>query len=111
MAIDPTKSGSVNPLSGSRVDQTGGNPSAAPAGQSRPTVPAADSTPQDDSVQLSPEALAAGQSPAVTSASGLSRDRLQEVLKRLTSGYYNSPQVTDRVARKVADELNGPGTA
>lgn len=109
MAIDPTKSGSVNPLSGPRVDQTGHH-AAGQAGQSRPTTSPDSSTP-DDSIQLSPEALAAGQTQGTTSASGLSRDRLQEVLKRLTSGYYNSPQVTDRVARKVADELNGPGTA
>ena len=112
MAIDPTKSGSVSPLNGARVDQTGGNHAAGAAGQSRPGAASTDSSAHDDRVQLSPEALAAGQTPGATSASGLSRDRLQEVLKRLTSGYYDSPKVTDQVARKVMDELRGPsGTA
>ncbi|HTS88788.1 MAG TPA: hypothetical protein VMG41_09885 [Gemmatimonadales bacterium] len=106
MAIDPTKSGSVNPTGGARVDQTGANHPAVPAGQARQTTPPG-SAPQGDQVQLSPEALAASNAEGTRSASGLSRDRLQEILQRLTSGYYNSPQVTAHVARKVAGELGG----
>lgn len=42
------------------------------------------------------------------SASGLSAERLQVILQRLTSGYYESAQVHDRVAHRVKDELAGP---
>jgi hypothetical protein len=108
MAIDPTKPGSINPLGGPRVDQTGGHQAARSSGGHRPASPATGQSSSDDTVQLSAEALAAGQTPGATSPSGLGRDRLQEVLKRLTSGYYDSPKVTDHVARKVADELQRP---
>ena len=109
MAIDPTKSSGVNPASGSRIDQAGGNQSARQSGQVRAvgSAPAGDAGQPDDTVQLSAEARDANQAGATTSASGLGQDRLHEILKRLTSGYYDNPQVIDKVARKVGDELGG----
>lgn len=114
MAIDPTKASGAQPLSGARVDQTGTNQSTR---QSRAATngaahdPDGDGDAQSDRVQLSSEAREAGQALSTTSASGLSKDRLHEVLKRLTSGYYDNPQVIDRVARKVNDELRGSSLA
>jgi hypothetical protein len=109
MAIDPTKSGATQPLNGARVDQTGGNQSARQSGQLRAveSPAAAESAAPDDRVQLSAEAREASQAGGATSASGLSAERLQEVLKRLTAGYYDNPQVIDKVARKLSDELGG----
>lgn len=110
MSIDPMKSGGANPLGGPRVDQTGGNQSARqssqvqrPAGESRENDGDA-----DDQVQLSARARATGAATG-TSASGLSAERLQEILKRLTGGYYDSALVQDKVAQRVKDELAGPG--
>jgi anti-sigma28 factor (negative regulator of flagellin synthesis) len=109
MAIDPTKSSGANPASGARIDQTGGNQSARQSGELRAGSPApvGDAAQTDDTVQLSAEAREARLAGETTSASGISQDRLQEILKRLTSGYYDNPQVIDKVARKVGDELGG----
>jgi hypothetical protein len=112
MAIDPTKASGAQPLSGARIDQAGSNQSARQSGQLRAGEPDAEAGRPDDSVQLSAEARQASQAGSSTSTSGLTAERLQEVLKRLTSGYYDNPQVIDKVARKVADELGGtPGTS
>lgn len=108
MSIDPMKSGSANPAGNARIDQAGGNASARVSGQSRPVPEARDGESADDSVQLSERAKASGAAGG-TSASGLSAERLQEILKRLTSGYYDSPQVLDRVAERVKDDLTGSG--
>ena len=110
MAIDPTKSSGVHPIPGSRVDQTGSNQASRQSGQLRGASPeeAREAPDQDDQVQLSAEARAASQPDAPSpSTSGLDQERMRELLKRLTSGYYDSPQVTDQVARKLVDELNG----
>ncbi|MBK6421087.1 MAG: hypothetical protein IPI38_13600 [Gemmatimonadetes bacterium] len=107
MAIDPTKaSGAQSPLTGARLDQASGNQAARQSGQARPAVTERDSAAADDQVQLSEQARAARPAPG-TSPSGLSADRMQEILKRVTSGYYDSPQVVEKVARKVADALGG----
>ena len=108
MAIDPTKASGSQPLAGNRLDQAGGNQAARQSGQVR-TVAAseADRAAADDRVQLSAEARASRPTEG-TSASGLSAERLQEILKRVTSGYYDSPQVVDKVASRVAGELGGP---
>jgi anti-sigma28 factor (negative regulator of flagellin synthesis) len=107
MAIDPTKSSGAAPLDRSRIDQANTNQSARQTGQAR-SGPAgtreAGST--DDSVQLSDEARAAARTESTQSASGLSSDRLQEILKRLSSGYYDSPQVRDQVAQRIQQEWN-----
>ena len=114
MAIDPTKSSGAQPVGGIRADQTGGNQAARQPGQLKPVSPeeAREAPDQDDQVQLSAEARAASQSDAASpSSSGLDKERMREVLKRLTAGYYDSPQVTDQVARKLVDELNQPPAA
>jgi hypothetical protein len=110
MSIDPMKSGSVNPQGGPRLDQAGGNQSARQSGQAQraPGEIRENDGEGDDQVQLSARARSVG-STSGTSDSGLSAERLQEILKRLTSGYYDSAQVQDRVAQRVKDELAGPG--
>jgi hypothetical protein len=113
MAVDPTKSSGAHPIPGSRIDQPGSQQSARLSGQtgSGETVSAPSSS-TDDRVQLSAEARQAGQTESTTSPAGLTTDRLREILKRLTSGYYDSPQVIDTIARKAVDDLGGmPGHA
>lgn len=105
MSIDPTKSGVSQPLGGPRLDQAGGNPSARPSGASRALDPegprAADG---QDQVRLSDEARAAARSDAISSPSGISPERLREILKRLTSGYYDNPEVRERIAHRIHEE-------
>jgi hypothetical protein len=111
MAIDPLKSGSVNPSNAPLIDQSAAKESARQSGQAqRASAASREDEGESDKVQLSSQAREAGASGA-TSASGLSSDRLQEILKRLTSGYYDSPQVQDRIAERVKDDLAGSGPA
>lgn len=103
MAIDPTKASGSQPLSGPRLDQAAGNaatPLAGPAG----STSAREGTAPDDQVELS-DAARAARPAAGTTASGLSAERLQEILKRVTSGFYDDPRVIDKVARRLADEF------
>lgn len=105
MAIDPTKSSGASPLDRSRVDQANSKQSARETTQNRSVRETGrESGAADDSVQLSDQARAASRAEAETSASGLSSDRLQEILKRLSSGYYDSPQVRDQVAQRIQQE-------
>ena len=104
MAIDPTKASGASPLDRSRVDQATSKESARQTGQARSAPANSREAGADDSVQLSDEARAASRAEAGTSASGLSSERLQEILKRLSSGYYDSPQVRDRVAQRIQQE-------
>lgn len=101
MAIDPTQASGAAPLDRSRIDQANSNQSARQTGQSRSVPASSREAGADDSVQLSDEARAAARTEASTSASGLSSDRLQEILKRLSSGYYDTPQVQDQVAQRI----------
>lgn len=105
MAIDPTKASGASPLDRNRIDQANSNKSARQTGEQRAVRESSrEAGSTDDSVQLSAEARAASRSDASTSASGLSAERLQEILKRLSSGYYDSPQVRDQVASKIQQE-------
>jgi len=110
MSIDRTKPGAVSPLGGVRPDQAGGNHSARQPSQGQRTSPEDREQDGDNRVHLSDEARAVDMSGA-PSASGLSTDRLQEILKRLTSGHYDSPQVRDRVAQRVKDDVATLGHA
>ena len=111
MAIDPTKSSGAHPGTGGRIDQAGGDQSAR-QGRAIGAPAAGDAAPIDDTVPLSAEACEAHQAGATTSASGLGQDRLHEIQKRLSSGYYDNPPVIDEVARQVSDELGktAPGS-
>jgi hypothetical protein len=92
MSIDPMKSGSANP-SGPRIDQAANQAASRVSGQSPKVTPdAREAEAADDSVQLSARAREAG-STGAASASGLSAERLQEIL--------------DRVAARVKDDLTG----
>lgn len=101
MSIDPMKSGSADSAGGARSDQTGSNQAARQSGQTqRSAGEGRNSESGGDKVQLSAEARG---------ASGLSADRLQEILKRLTSGYYDSARVVNRVAERIHKDLTGSG--
>jgi len=107
MSIDPTMPGGANPLSGARIDQAGGSQSTRQSGQLKPVAPQAarDASPGDDQVSLSAEARAAGGTQEGTSATGIPAERLRGILKRISSGYYDTPQVRDRIAEKLQAEL------
>ncbi len=111
MAIDPTKSTGASPLDRARVDQAQTNPSARHTGQA-PKVPESsrETGASADQVRLSDEARAATRSETGESASGLSAERLQEILKRLSSGYYDSPQVRGQVAQRIQQEWDTHGS-
>lgn len=106
MSVDPTKSGTGQPLGGPRIDQTGGNQSARHSGAVRADAPDA---PRDverghDQVRLSEAVRAAARNEGEASPSGISQERLREILKRLTSGFYDNPQVLERIARRIHEE-------
>ncbi|MEO8139752.1 MAG: hypothetical protein ABI742_08905, partial [Gemmatimonadota bacterium] len=106
----PRTSGGANPLSSPQVDQAGGKESSRHSGEVQPVaseaVPAAASG--DDQVSLSVAARAAGSAEAGSSATGIPAERLHGILKRISSGYYDTPQVRDRVAQRLQSEF---GTA
>ena len=103
MSIDPT---SPKPLSGPRPEPGHGK-QVREGGDVRIGVPRPDSrnaaSTNGDQVELSREARASGASQA-GSSSGLSTSRLREVLQRLTSGFYDTAQVRDTVARRIRAE-------
>jgi hypothetical protein len=105
MSIDPTKPSPSQPLAGPRLDQANGNQSARQPGAARsgpPDEPRAAGG--RDQVRLSEEARAAAGSDVLSSPSGLSPERLREILKRLTSGYYDNPEVRERIAHRIREE-------
>lgn len=111
MAIDPLKSGGVNPPNGGRIDQSGANQSARQSQEvKRPSSEVRSGEGDSDKVQLSAQAKDAAAAGSASPA-GLSAERLQEILKRLTSGYYDTPQVVEKVAQRVKDDLTGTGPA
>lgn len=56
----------------------------------------------------SPGTSHGGESPATnpSSADGMTPERLQEVVRRLESGFYETPEVRKEIARKVRKELD-----
>lgn len=110
MAIDPTQSSGATPPGTEPIDQAGGHQSARQADQVR----AVGSRNGRETATLGnlnllwSEAREAGQAEDGVSPAGLSKARLREVLERLTSGYYDTPQVIDRIATKLAGDLGGP---
>ena len=106
MSIDPT---APNSLPGIRPEP-GSTRGARQTGDLHIGIPRPDSRGSEstagDQVELSHEARAANTAGAGMSASGLSPSRLREVLQRLTSGFYDTAQVRDAVARRVRDQLD-----
>lgn len=105
MSIDPTNPRAGQPLGGARLDQASGNQSARHSGASRASAPEEPrASAGQDQVRLSEEARAAARGEALSSPSGISHERLREILKRLTSGYYDNPEVRERIARRIHEE-------
>jgi anti-sigma28 factor (negative regulator of flagellin synthesis) len=107
MSIDPTKASGAHPLSGPRVDQAGGNQSTRQSGQVKPVASQGtrDASAADDQVSISAEARAASAGREGTSATGIPAERLRGILKRISSGYYDTPQVRDKIAQKLQADL------
>jgi hypothetical protein len=106
MSIDPT---APKPLSGPRSEPGSGrgvrHSGDVHIGVPRPDSRGAERT-SGDQIELSPEARAASAAHEAASASGLSTSRLRDILQRLTSGFYDTAQVREAVARRVRDELD-----
>ena len=104
MSIDPT---APKPLSGPRPEPGSGkgvrNSGDVHIGVPRPDSRGSERT-NGDQVELSHEARAASAAHEAASASGLSTSRLRDILQRLTSGFYDTAQVREAVARRVRDE-------
>jgi hypothetical protein len=104
MSIDPT---APKPLSSARPEPGSGK-EVRQGGDVHIGVPRPDSRGSErtnaDQIDLSHEARAASAAHAGASASGLSTSRLRDILQRLTSGFYDTAQVRDTVARRVRDE-------
>ncbi len=110
MAIDPTPSSGATPPGSARIDQAGGNQSTRQSGEVRAVGPSdgQEAAAKGDQVLLSSEAREASLAEGATSPTGLSKERLREVLVRLTSGYYDTPPVAERIATRLFGELAGP---
>jgi hypothetical protein len=105
MSIDPANAGPGQPLAGPRLDQANGNQAARQSGAARAEPhDAPRSGDRRDQVRLSDEVRATARSEALTSPAGLSPERLREILKRLTSGYYDNPEVRERIAQRIHEE-------
>jgi len=107
MSIDPT---APKPLSGPRPEPGSGkgvrHSGDVHIGVPRPEGRGSERT-SGDQIELSPEARATSAAHEGASASGLSTSRLRDVLQRLTSGFYDTAQVRDAVARRVRAEGDG----
>ena len=106
MSIDPTKSGGGQPIGSPRIDQASSNESARRPEVVRgiPADGSREAQRSRDQVRLSDEARAATRTEGETSPSGISGERMREILKRLTSGYYDNPEVRERIAQRIHEK-------
>ena len=107
MTVRPTPSGQTP---GPGIARTGkpSSPSAPVRPDATPApAPAAPAAKQQDGVTISPQGRELQQRDAGgASASGeLSAERLQEVLGRISSGYYDQPQIQAAVVSRLARDL------
>lgn len=99
MAIDPLKSKPTAAEAG-EASRT-----ARPAASRHTGAQAAGKGPQSaDSVELSAEARESSAATGPVSPSGLSASRLKEVVDRVNSGYYDTDQVRETVARRIQSD-------
>jgi hypothetical protein len=86
----------VRPVTGSHPVVTG---KVQPVGPARPTPV------RTDSVQISDagRALAQGAGAAHHAVGGLTPERAADIRQRIRAGAYDSPQVAERVARRMLD--------
>ena len=104
MTVRPTPSGQTP---GSGVTRTGkASSTGTPARPGASPAPASSAARQDD-VSISSQARELQQRDATGGGpSGeLSPARLHEVLGRISSGYYDQPQVQAAVVRRISQEL------
>ncbi len=100
MAIDPlgrSPSPRPDPL----------RPDPAREDASAPAQAGTDSVLAADTLALSPEALVASRQEQIPTGE-LTTGQLDTIRQRLASGYYESPEVTQRVSEHVAREIELP---
>ena len=105
MTVRPTQSGQTPRPAVERTGKTAvPNPAARPASET--SIPAGPSGQRDD-VQISAQARELQQMDTAPrgSASEIPADRLKEVLSRVSSGFYEQPEVRDTVLRRLEQDL------
>ena len=98
MAIDPTKPSGIQPnLDAARLQRA--KPVPAPEAPAKAAVES--SAPAHDRVEVSAEARNLAGSTGTGGTSSLSPERLKTILERLSTGFYDQPNVLDQVAQRV----------
>lgn len=100
MNVRPTSTPSSSPSDAAALRRT--TPLATPK-EGRESVPEGDSW--SDAVELSADALALVAGSATARTSEMSPERLKSVLERMTSGFYDLPDVRDRILERLSFDL------
>jgi hypothetical protein len=110
MSIDPLKSGNISGIG--RAGQTGAGQAARETGAVRPDAgtqgEAAAARAAGDQVELSAEyqsLVEQVRSGGAAEAHGLSAERLRTIMDRVRSGFYDTPEVRDQIARRIEPDL------
>jgi hypothetical protein len=103
MTVRPTTSGQT-PRPG--IDRAGKPAAPAAPGRSNDTPAASAAAARRDDVQISAQARELQHLDAGRGAAGeIAPERLRDVLGRISTGYYDQPQVRDEVIRRLAQDL------
>lgn len=104
MTIRPPQSGQTP-----RTAITRAKPDAVPGTPQRPADSGtpAPAVPQRDAVQISSQARALQQTegPSRGEAGALAPERMREILKRMSDGHYDRPEVQEAVVNRIAEEV------
>jgi hypothetical protein len=107
MNIRPTQPGQTQGSAADRLKETAHDPSAP---KSRPVAPGLQ-PPAADQVELSDAARELQQRTPIepSGVSSLPRERMGELLQRISRGFYDRPEVRDEILRRLSDDLeSGP---
>ncbi|KPJ92811.1 MAG: hypothetical protein AMS18_06550 [Gemmatimonas sp. SG8_17] len=103
MTVDPVNQGQVSPSGANRTHEAKAKQQPGPVGSKTPD--------NVESVTDSVELSSAAQELHDVAGSGgpesntLPIERLQEVLQRISDGFYDRPDVVDEVAKRVSDDV------
>jgi hypothetical protein len=78
---------------------------ATPGAREKDCADAAPETPRVDAVELSQDALTLQAGRDATASSEIAPERLKSVLDRISSGYYDRPEIRDRILERLASDL------
>lgn len=99
MNVRPTTSGPISKNDASAIKRASVPPGADGHEAPRPGLNAS------DQVELSQAARDLSAARRQESASALSPERLKEITSRIAGGYYDRPEVNDRILERLAAEL------